>query len=211
VLRRPNWRSCVRFAQPAAHSARRRRLAVRFLHLTGLLLLAGASSPARAQGSFDEYQVKAAFLYHFAKFVEWPADSFRDAHEPITVCVVGYDPSEGLFEATVRDKSVGGRPLRVRMAKSPQALEGCRLVFVPSSERKRWAKMKESAPRAAVLTVGEGSDFVQQEGIIGLTLEENRVRFEINLEAAERARLKVSSKLLALAKVVHVGNPRGGK
>ncbi len=174
------------------------------------LLLAVAftvlESPARAQSAIAEYDVKAAFLYNFTKFVEWPADSFPDAKSPLTLCILGEDP----FGKTLRslmEEGVGGHPvslLRLDSLNNPALSnpEACHVLFVSRSEKDRLHRVLDAVHGAPVLTVGDTPGFIDQGGMINFLLEGSKVRFEINQEAAEGVGLKISSKLLALAKHV---------
>jgi len=168
------------------------------LSLAILLVLAGGS--ARAQ--VDEYQVKAAFLYNFAKFVEWPPDTFKTARDPITICVLGPNPFGNALEEAVTGKTVEGRSFAVRPLVDPGPGCNCQILFVSSAERKRLRSLEAALKKAAILTVGEAQDFASNGGVINFKLENGRVRLEVNLDAAEQARLRISSKLLSLAEIV---------
>jgi YfiR/HmsC-like len=160
---------------------------------------------ARAQSQAGEYHVKAAFLFHFVQLVEWPADSLGDETNPVTLCIPGEDPFDGDLEGTLAGKSVGTRPLRVRHLKAAEDFQGCQVIFVSRHDAARFGQVLAELKEGPILTVGESDGFVQQGGMIGFCLVENKVRFEINVQAAERAKLKISSRLLLLAKTV-VGN-----
>ena len=168
-----------------------------------LLAIAATAGHVYAEGAAaDEYQVKAAFLFNFAKFVEWPADTFKAADDPIAICVWGQDPFGSALEDVVRNKTVTGRPFVVHQVSSaPQAIK-CQIVFVASSERKRVRSIMDDLKGHAILAVGEVEEFIANGGIINFKLKEARVRIEIDNEAAERARLRISSKLLSLAEIV---------
>ncbi len=168
----------------------------------GACLLAGQASTS------SEYQVKAAFLFHFAQFVDWPPEAFKDADDPLTYCTIGEDPFGGALDQSLRGKTVGGRQLRIQHFKQPQEIRGCHILFIAAGEQRRLGAAMASVSGHPVLTVGESDHFVREGGIIGFCLQDNKIRFEINLEAAEKANLKISAKLLALAKTV-IGNPRG--
>jgi len=157
-----------------------------------------------------EYPVKLAFLYNFTKFVEWPAASFRDANAPLSICIVGDDPFSTDLEGELRTRKVGGHPVEVKRLKPTDTLSACQIVFVPATAKNQVARIVKSLKGASTLTVGESEGFALLGGIINLTVEENKLRFEINLLAAERAKLKISSKLLSLAKIVKEPEP-GGK
>jgi len=166
-------------------------------------LLAGGVLSPRARGqSPSEYQVKAAFLYNFAKFVEWPPDLFNDPRRPLVLCVAGEDPFGDFLDGIVQGKTANGHPLAIRRLQREGEARSCHILFISSSERNRVRPVLKSLNGASVLTVGETDGFAQQGGMINLTLEDNRVHFEINVDAAEHAGLKISSKLLSLAKII---------
>ena len=146
-----------------------------------------------------EYEVKAAFLYNFAKFVEWPEEAFRDSTAPITIGILGKNPFQGELREVIKGKTVQGRKLDVRRVKGHLT---CHILFIASSEKDNLKKILQRLAGSCALTVSDIEDFASRGGIIGFLTEENRVRFEINVDAAERAGLRVSSKLLKLAKVV---------
>jgi hypothetical protein len=154
---------------------------------------------AQAQTS-DEYQVKAAFLYNFAKFVDWPAEAFSGSGAQLVIGVVGDDPFGGALDQAINGKSIGGHSLTIRRLKWGQDLRSCHILFISSSERKRLPQIIQSVRGASVLTVGDVDGFNQQGGIINFVLESSKVRFEINARASDQVRLRISSKLLALAK-----------
>jgi hypothetical protein len=170
-----------------------------------LALIGALGQPAPA--SSLEYRVKAAFLYNFAKFIEWPPEAFAGPQGPYNICVLGRDPFAQDLDAAVGDNLVAGRPLVVRRLPDLQGASGCHILFIASSERDRLRAIFEAVGSAPTLTVGEDADFTRLGGCLRFFLEENRVRFEINLAATDRARLKLSAKLLSLARVV--GKPAG--
>jgi hypothetical protein len=179
------------------------RSAPTFISVLAVSLLAGGvlSPRARAQAP-SEYQVKAAFLYNFAKFVEWPPDLFNNPRGPLVLCVAGKDPFGDFLEGIVQGKTANGHPLTIRRLQREGEARSCQILFISSSERNRVRPVLQSLNGASVLTVGETDGFAQQGGVINFTLEDNHVHFEINVDAAERAGLKISSKLLSLAKIV---------
>ena len=146
----------------------------------------------------NEYQVKAAFILNFARFVDWPGDAFGDGGS-LVVGVVGDDPFRGALDQLSGD-SVNGRRLVVKRLRSTDNLRACQILFVSSSERNRLGKIMESVRGASVLTIGEVPQFNQIGGVIRFIVQDNKVRFEINTNAAGQARLRISSKLLALSK-----------
>jgi len=157
---------------------------------------------AGAQPQLDEYQVKAAFLYNFAKFVEWPPQVFRDALAPIEVCIAGETQIYAQLDSAVRGKTAGNRAFVVRKVSDAQQAAGCHILFVGSAATKLIPLFLGSVTRCGVLTVGETPEFIASGGVINFRLEDGKVRFEINVDAAAQAQLRISSKLLGLAEIV---------
>ena len=164
----------------------------------GFALVAASLGDMHASAPADEYQVKAAMLYNFAMFVEWPAQAFRSTTDPIVVCVLGQNPFGTALEDVVRGKTIGGRAFAVRQIHDLGGASACHILFV-GSEYKGLRASSADLKMIGVLTVGEGDGFRAVGGIINFKLEHGRVHFEINREAAEQARLHISSKLLSLA------------
>ena len=152
--------------------------------------------------SANQYQVKAAFLYNFAKFIEWPPQSFKGPDDPIAICVVGLNPFGAMIEDTVRGKTLDGRAFVVRNVPNVQQTGGCHILFISSSERKQVQSILESIKTPGVLTVGEAEGFARNGGIINFKLDGGKVRFEVNLEAAAKEGLQIRSNLLSLAEIV---------
>ena len=150
----------------------------------------------------DEYQVKAAFLYNFAKFVHWPERAFASPTAPVEICVFGRDPFGSSLEQTVAGKEFAGRKFHVRDIADPHDACKCHIVFVSAAEKKRFAVLFEAVQTSSVLTVGETPGFTAQGGVVNFRLENGAVHFEVNLEAARQKDLEISSKLLSLATVV---------
>jgi hypothetical protein len=169
------------------------------------VIVAGTARVARAQSQAGEYHVKAAFLFHFVQLVEWPAGEPGNQGDPLTLCMLGEDPFRGDLEVTLAGKSVGNRPLRVRHLRPAESFEGCQVLFVGRRDAARLSRVLLELKDGPILTVGESDGFVEQGGMIGFCLVENKVRFEINVQAAEQAKLRISSRLLLLAKMV-IGN-----
>jgi hypothetical protein len=165
-----------------------------------LTLIVLTASLARAAGpAVDEYRVKAAFLLNFARFIEWPATAFKSADEPISVCVLGKNPFGSALEDAVRGKAVGGRSFVVRQVSSAQEANPCHILFVEVSKQSQLRQLFEDLKGFSILTVGDTEDFTANGGVITFKLKDARVRFEIAVGAAERANLRISSKLLSLA------------
>lgn len=148
-----------------------------------------------------EYQLKAAFLTHFTHFVEWPAGALAPG-APIVIAVVGDDPFGGALEDVIAATRGNGHAIVVRRLRWNDSLAGCQIAFISSSEVPHLAVILENARASSVLTVAELDRFTERGGMIGLFTLANRVRFDINAGAASAAHLKISSKLLQLAREV---------
>jgi hypothetical protein len=167
-----------------------------------LVLLAAAALQVRAQGPvFEEYRVKAAFLFNFAKFIAWPPDAFTGADEPIGICVFGQNPFGSVLEETVQGKVVANRTFVVRQISNAQQASTCHIVFLSASEVKHSLVFLEELRGKQVLTVMESDGVNSNGGVISLSLKDGRVRIEIDPAAADRAKLRISSKLLKLAEI----------
>lgn len=175
-------------------------------------LVSSACAPAgRAQTEAPgEYQLKAAFLFNFAKFIDWPATSFATPQSPFTICILGTDPFGHAMDDALQGKTVGDRPVTVKRSKDLADARRCQMVFVSSSEKRRVREILGSLRGTNALVVGESEGFAEAGAAVQFTIEDDRVRFLINTDAAARAGLKVSSKLLSLARVVHDSDKGAG-
>ena len=169
----------------------------------------------RAEGGGEwspalEHQVKIGFLYNFAKFVEWPATVFQNPDTPLIVGVLGSDPFCDTLERSLRGKTVNSRPIIVRRLQRTGPLNTVQILFISPSLGKEVAGILESLRTEPVLTVGDMDHFAAAGGIINFRIVENKVRFEVNVDAAVRTGLRVSSQLLTVATVVR-DERRGGR
>ena len=181
--------------------------------IAGILLLLLAVPAARSQDTEpSEYKLKAAFLYNFAKFVDWPESSVANPESAFAVCVLGKDPFGQLLDDTLLNKKIADRRVVVERLKDKSEARRCQMVFVSAAEGPNLPAILDATKGASVLLVGDTPDFAASGGTIEFTLEDGRIRFIINTDAADRAKLRVDSKLLALAKIVHdeVHSPKGG-
>jgi YfiR/HmsC-like len=170
--------------------------------LLGILLGLGVDPALFCQetnGSL-EYQVKAAFLLNFTKFIEWPPSAFQQADSPVSICILGGDPFGGTLDQILSGELVGGRKVVAQRIKSAPTPQACQALFVGRPEKDVGKILPGLGP--GVLTVGEGESFLRDGGMIAFVIENRRVRFEINQTTAENAGLKLSSKLLSVAKQV---------
>lgn len=150
-----------------------------------------------AQNRPTEYQVKAAYLFDFAKFVKWPTSTASD--DSFAICVLGNDPFGDSLDSIVSGERIEGKPVTARRISSPADAKDCRVVFVGQSEQSRLASILPTLSRLPVLTVSDANGFLDHRGIIQFVMDNDRVRFKVNLSAAEQAGLTLSSELLKVA------------
>jgi YfiR/HmsC-like len=162
---------------------------------------------APAQQRPTESQVKAAYLYNFGKFVTWQAD--QPATDSLVICVLGKDPFGAVLDATVAGENINGKPITVTRLARLQDAAPCRILFISSSEQKRLRPILAAVQRLGMLTVSDIPSFAQQGGIIEFVNQEDKIRFEVNLDAAAEAHLVLSSQLLKVAsKVIDNDTPQ---
>jgi len=156
----------------------------------------------------SEYLIKAGFIYNFAKFVEWPSAAFAQPDSPIVIGVLGTDPFGSVLDRLVQDKKIGQRGFVVKRykwgkdLKDLKDLRDCKILFVSASEKAHADEIIQLVKWLPILTVGETPGFAEHGGVIRFTVEDNRVRFEVNVDAAHQADLNISSRLLTLAKII---------
>ena len=171
--------------------------------ISALLALVWLCAPiARAE---SEYDVKAAYLFKFTKFIEWPATAFAGPDAPFVIGIVGRDPFNGGLDRLIAGNTTGARRLEVQHlnANDSAGLRGCQMVFVSASEQRRLPNILSALQGRPVLVVGESEGFASAGGMLGFALRESRMGIEVNSAAARQARLKISSQLLNLAKLVN--------
>jgi hypothetical protein len=176
----------------------RRSIIKRLLVLATLLL----GVRAEAQAPMGESQVKAMFVYNFLKFVEWPVTTSLGPRDPFVVVIIGEGPTADATERYLESKAIGTRPLVVRRHRWDQPLAGVQAAFVIERDEKKLRRVLDAAAAAGVLTIGEGESFATSGGVIGLLVQNRKVRFDVDTSAAQLAGLRVSSKLLALTRTV---------
>jgi hypothetical protein len=186
-----------RCAAPSARAGARLAAWVFAAGVAGIAVAGARAEPP------TEHQVKAAFLYNFAKFVEWPREAFADSAAPIVIGVLGPDPFGDELDRALAAKLVDRHPLQVRRCATNGEAAGCHVLFVGVTAAEPLRRILQSLADSPVLTVGESADFVRLGGIVRFVVIESKVRFEIHNGAAQRARLRLSSKLLRLALAVH--------
>ncbi len=152
-----------------------------------------------------EYQIKALFLFNFSQFIQWPPSAFTNADEPFRIGVLGNDPFDDFLDETVRGEKVDGHPLVIQRYESVDAVKDCQILFISRSESERMENILADLKGRNILTVGDSEGFVKNGGVVRFVTEENKIHFRINLEAARRANLTISSKVLRLAEIVEPG------
>jgi len=153
-----------------------------------------------------ENQVKALFLFNFAKYVDWPSQAFPSDNATIVIGLVGEGSFGDDFKQVIAGKTINGRTVVVKRVAGEQEYKSCHILFISASQKDHLAEILSAVKGSAILTVGETEQFLAQDGMINLRKKENKIRLEINLGAAQRANLKLSSKLLGVADVV-LGKP----
>ena len=187
-----------------SHLRRPERTAIRAVLWTALACYVAifySNFLAAAQGKPDEYQIRAAFLYNFTKFVEWPPDGLG-ASSPFVIGILGEDPFGAVLDDIVRDKSWNGHRIVLKRLSAGGNFHGCQILYISNSERTEVPRILASLKGERVLTVGEFDRFLRQGGSVAFEIENDLVKIAINLRAAEANGMKLSSRLLAVARVV---------
>ncbi len=183
-----------------------RRLGILIIALSLSLSWApGALAQDRDSSDSSEYLIKAGFIFNFAKFVEWPPTTFAQPDSPIVIGILGTDPFGTIIDHIVQDKKIGGRGFVVKRLKwgaEAKDLRECKILFVGASERAHIDELVQIVKFLPILTVGETPGFAEHGGVIRFVLEDNRVRFEVNVDAARQGGLTISSRLLTLARII---------
>lgn len=155
---------------------------------------------AYSQGApISEYKVKAAFLFNFTKFVEWPPESFAKSDGPLIIGIFGENPFGSDLDDIIHDKTVNNRGIKTRILHSPAECTNCQVLFISVAEKSHLPEILEKLRGTSVLTVGESDGFTEAGGMINFVREGTKFRFQINNEEAKKAKLKISSRMLGLA------------
>jgi hypothetical protein len=188
-----------------AGPAGRPRAALRWLARTLCVAwLFGSVVAGVAQDSVSrEYQIKAAYLYNFAKFVEWPAQSFTNSDAPLVIGIFGQNPFGDELMVIAKDHKINGRNIVIKQVNTVADACGVHMLFFGATEDNHILETLGSLEKKCLLTVGESEKFRASGGIINFVIEDNKVRFEINAATAEHHELKISAQLLKLAKSTH--------
>lgn len=169
----------------------------------GAALLA---APKQVSAQTREYELKAEYLERFTRYIEWPSDAFADDTSPFVLCVAGQNPFGLYLDELVRSRRLQNRKAVVRSVADAAGIEGCHVLFVAPSARSRVGRLLERAAARAMLTVGDSVGFAQAGVLLNMYFEGPHLRFEVNAHAVKQSRLKFSSKLLKLARIVSPGN-----
>lgn len=169
----------------------------------GFVSTKGVAQTATSQ----EYQVKAAFLFNFAQYTQWPSNSFPEATSPFVIGIIGNDPFGAMLDELVRGENVNGHPLVVQRYRRVEEIKACHILFSGESERKHLEDIFTQTKGRSILTVGDTEPFVRHGGMVRFYTESGKIRFEINVEATKESHLEVSSRLLRLARVVSSNKP----
>lgn len=167
-----------------------------------LVLVFAVAFRTRAQSPATEYEVKAAYLLNFGKFIKWPETALPPGTDKFSICVLGDDPFGNVLSTTVRDEKIDGKPVVARRIGRSQDVTGCQVLFISRSEDKQVHKLLQSLSKTAILTVSDMPGFMDRNGMIQFTLVNNRVRFEVNLDSVQQAGITLSSELLKVASFV---------
>jgi hypothetical protein len=162
------------------------------------------------QPKANEFQVKAAYLYNFGRFVEWPDQSGTDRSDSFEICVLGADPFGPALDATLAGETIGGKSVMAKRISKPEDVNSCRILFISSSEESHLKEVLAALDKTRVLTVSDIPRFSERGGMIGFVLEGNRVRFDVNLASAQDVGLTLSSELLKVATSVRRDSHPGG-
>ena len=163
------------------------------------ILVSGQSANAQRAA---EYQVKAVFLFNFTRFVDWPATSFENANSPFVIGILGNDPFGNYIDEAVNGESTGQHPIIIKRYKTIKDIDNCHILFISSSEIEQIKPMLVELKERKILTVSDATNFASLGGIIGFFMENNKIRMQINTDAAKAASLSISSKLLSVAKIL---------
>jgi hypothetical protein len=178
---------------------------------TVVLILCVSFAPPNSAQTVEESQVKAAYLYNFTKFVDWPTGAFQTREGAAVICVVGDERTSDVLEPAVSGKKANGRPVEARRPHAVAEFKSCHVLFIGFSDRERIARLLNGLQQSSVLTVGQSDQFIPLGGMINLALNHATIELEIAPEAASAVGLKISSRLLVVARLVKTGHTDGGE
>lgn len=191
-------------ARASARLKRRRFTAVLLPFLITCFIL--ASQSVQCQRAYNEYEVKAAFIYNCMLFVEWPEENEKEKNGPYTICILGEDPFGQYLDAIAKAKKVKTRSIKIERIQSAEDFKSAHILFISKSEQKNQKAIQKALGDKPVLTIADFPQFADNGGAIELLLINNRVNFRVNEKTANKAKLRISAQLLSLAKEV-IRNP----
>ncbi len=159
----------------------------------------------------EDSRVKAAYLYNFAKFVEWPSGAFRNPDDPAVICVVGDEHTSDVLDSALNGKKAGGRLVEARRPHSPGEIRSCHVVFIGFPDKQRIEQMLNQVRGVSVLTVGQSNQFLALGGMINLAQKDSRIELEIDPDASSAVGLKISSRLLVVSHLIRARGPIGSE
>lgn len=182
------------------HQYRKHKAMLLFIMITRLV--AGSADVSAQTVPAPDYQVKAVFLFNFTQFVEWPQHAFAEVRSPVVVGVLGNDPFSTYLDKIVKGEQMNGHPLVIKRYRRVEEIESCHILFISQSEQYRLRRVLNKLQGRPILTVGDMAGFAEAGGMIQFYTNENKIRFQINLESVRSSALNISSKLLRLAEIV---------
>jgi hypothetical protein len=181
-----------------------RRVISLWLALVAVLFAGALKSPGQTAAS-KEYQIKAAFLFNFAQFVDWPPDAFTNASEPFCIGIVGDDPFGAVLDETIQGEKVNGHPLVIQRYRDGEEVKDCQILFISRSEHDHLDQILADLKGKSVLTVADQDGFLKKGGIIRFVTEQNKIHLRVCPDTAKTAGLTIRSKMLRLAEIVEPG------
>lgn len=152
--------------------------------------------------SFQEYQVKAVFLYNLTNFISWPEGTFENQNDPLKICIIGEDPFGAFLDKVIHNETINGRRIVVNRLTDNDTFCSCHILFINSTMNEELSQILQRIKECSVLTVSDVHEFTQLGGMINLVRKGKRVRIEVNVDSARRAGLTISAKLLKLAEII---------
>jgi len=173
------------------------------IYINILFLSLGATSLSSQIPAEREYKVKAAFLFHLAQFVEWPSNAFSEANSPLIIGILGDNPFGVYLDELVYGEDINGHPLLIQHYQTAEEATTCHILFINLTDKKTIKEAVAALKGRSILTVSDNSDFIDQGGMVNLVKKNSKIRIVINTASTKEDDLKISSKLLAIANVVH--------
>jgi hypothetical protein len=168
-----------------------------------VLLIIPVSYTIIGQSQPTEYEVRAAFLYNFIKFVKWPRQVFKSSQDPIVIGIIGQDPFGNTLDTMIKERTIQSKKIIIKRYHRHEDVRYCHVLYMGLREKRYQVAILKHLEGIPVLTIGDFEDFTRLGGMIKFIVADNQVGFEINLEAVEKSNLEISAKLLKLAKITN--------